>query len=224
MNPRIFGAMIMEADRLSRVRGVATVFAEARKTVKCEIFEIANWPVSMDSDRKMAQWYYSKNGTQLGPVAVEELRSKLSSGEVSPADLVWKDGMSDWQPAGKIADLAISSMGLQSPMQAPPTGGVQSPYSPPVSAPGPLRHGAPIPNYLWQSIVVTLLCCWPVGIPAIVYAAKVDGLAARGDIPGAMAASANAKKWCFISLGLGLAFGIIVFALSFAGAISGAQG
>jgi Interferon-induced transmembrane protein/GYF domain 2 len=148
----------------------------------------------------MAQWYYSKNGTQLGPVALEVLRSKLRSGEVSPADLVWKDGMTDWQPAGKIADLAISSMEAQPPMQAPPIGGMQSPYAPPVAAPGPIRYGAPLPNYLWQSIVVTLLCCLPFGVAAIVMAAKVEGLVARGDMQGAIAASASAKKWCLVAL------------------------
>ena len=65
----------------------------------------------------------------------------------------------------------------------------------------------PVPNYLWQSIVVTILCCWPLGIPAIVYAAKVDGLSARGDIQGAMSASASAKRWCWIALG---AWGVVV--------------
>ena len=68
-----------------------------------------------------------------------------------------------------------------------------------------------IPNYLWQSIVVTILCCWPCGIPAIVYAAKVDGLKLQGNINGAMEASANAKKWCIISLvGFGAAIGLYI--------------
>ena len=69
-----------------------------------------------------------------------------------------------------------------------------------MSAPYQQTPGLPIPNYLWQSIVVTILCCWPFGIPAIVYAAKVDGLKSRGDIAGAMEASANAKKWCLVAV------------------------
>jgi GYF domain 2 len=52
------------------------------------------------------QWYYSKNGTQLGPVGEGELRSKLTSGEISPSDLVWKDGMTDWLPSSKVPSLA----------------------------------------------------------------------------------------------------------------------
>ena len=145
------------------------------------------------------QWYYSKNATQQGPVSINELQAKLASGEIHCTDMVWHEGMPDWRPASAIPELAVSLAG-------PPALTAGSPYSPPVSAPGrPL--GMPVPNYLWQSIVVTILCCWPLGIPAIVYAAKVDGLSARGDIQGAMSASASAKRWCWIALG---AWGVVV--------------
>lgn len=150
------------------------------------------------------QWYYSKNGTQLGPVEESDLRSKIAMGEVSPNDLVWRDGMTDWLPAAKVAELAGGSTAMTPPV----TGGtVGTPYSPPRSqmptgqTPAAYYSGPNIPNYLWQSIVVTILCCWPFGIPAIVYAAKVDGLKAQGNVMGAMEASANAKKWCLIALG-----------------------
>lgn len=66
-----------------------------------------------------------------------------------------------------------------------------------------------VPSYLWQSIVVTLLCCLPAGIVAIVYASKVDSLLSGGDVAGAQAASGSAKTWCWVSLGLGLLFGLI---------------
>ncbi len=59
----------------------------------------------------------------------------------------------------------------------------------------------PIPNYLWQSIVVTILCCLPFGVVAIVYAAKVDGLTASGDLAAARAASNSAKLWVNLSEG-----------------------
>ncbi len=145
------------------------------------------------------QWYYSKNGTQLGPISEVELRSKIASGEISSTDMIWKDGMSDWLEAGKVEGFSISAPSLT---KTPPTSGTElgSPYTSPSFQVIPSTSGAKIPNYLWQSIVVTIFCCWPVGIPAIVYAAKVDGLKARGDIPNAMVASSNAKKWCIISL------------------------
>jgi hypothetical protein len=61
-----------------------------------------------------------------------------------------------------------------------------------------------IPTYLAQAILVTLFCCWPLGIPAIVYAAQVNGKLGRGDIAGAEEASRKAKMWCWWSFGLGL--------------------
>jgi hypothetical protein len=72
--------------------------------------------------------------------------------------------------------------------------------------------GAPpqkIPNYLAQSILVTLLCCLPLGIPAIVYSAQVNTKAQAGDIAGAMECSRKAKMWGWISFGVGLVGGII---------------
>jgi len=63
-----------------------------------------------------------------------------------------------------------------------------------------------IPNYLAQSILVTLFCCLPLGIPAIVYAAQVNGKVAAGDVQGAIHASETAKMWVWISFGVGLAW------------------
>ena len=156
------------------------------------------------------QWYYSKNGTQLGPVAQGELIAKLASGEVSPSDLVWKDGMADWIPASRVPELAGSSQPPSAPVSSPVGSSSPSPYTAPSSPYAPSQvPSQDIPNYLWQSIVVTILCCWPLGIPAIVFAAKVDGLKARGDIAGAMAASANAKRWTWIAFGAAVAVGVI---------------
>lgn len=66
--------------------------------------------------------------------------------------------------------------------------------------------GTPLPNYLVQSILVTLCCCFPFGIVAIIYAARVNRKIARGDHAGAKASSDNAKKWCWI----GVIFGVII--------------
>ncbi|MES2923273.1 MAG: CD225/dispanin family protein [Verrucomicrobiota bacterium] len=156
------------------------------------------------------QWYYSKNGTQLGPVEESELRGKLASGEVSTADLLWREGMPDWQPAAKVAELNA----VVPPSFAPPSPGdvTQSPYSPPQSQPFPVYpqtktyQGPDIPSNLWQAIVVTLFCCLPFGIVSIVYAAKVDGLKTRGDFAGAMSAAASSRTWCNVSILVWAAF------------------
>jgi Interferon-induced transmembrane protein len=79
-------------------------------------------------------------------------------------------------------------------------------------------YGANVPNYLVQSILVTLFCCLPAEIVAIVYAAQVNSKQGAGDIAGAMAAAKNAKTWCWVSLGAGLAvFAIYIIVVVAAG-------
>ena len=169
------------------------------------------------------QWYYSKNGSQLGPVEQGELLGKISSGEIAQTDMCWREGMADWLPVSKVNELAMTAR--PSPPVPPVSGGmVNSPYvSPTVPAQNPATYaGQNIPTYLWQSIVVTFFCCLPFGIPAIVYAAKVDSLKAIGDIPGAMAASSTAKMWCLVEGGIGLVLGLGWLVLVFASAVSAA--
>jgi type II secretory pathway pseudopilin PulG len=60
-----------------------------------------------------------------------------------------------------------------------------------------------VPNYLAQSILATLFCCLPFGIPAIVYSASVNGKMAEGDYAGAGEASRQARTWCWVSFGVG---------------------
>lgn len=167
------------------------------------------------------KWYYSKNNSQVGPVDQHELLSRIASGEVSPTDLCWRDGMPDWIPISQVSELRA----FPAVPSTPVAGGVSdTPYAAPSAAAAPtfqVPSGPQIPTYLVQSILVTIFCCWPLGIPAIVYAAKVDGLKSRGDIAGAMAASAKAKTWCMVAGGLGALILIIWLAVVIFAAISG---
>ena len=61
-----------------------------------------------------------------------------------------------------------------------------------------------IPNYLIPSILVTIFCCLPLGIAAIVFAAQVNGKVAAGDIVGARAASKTAKILVWVAIGIGI--------------------
>ena len=78
-----------------------------------------------------------------------------------------------------------------------------------------------IPNYLVQAILVTICCCLPAGIVAIVYAAQVNGKVAAGDYAEAQRLSNNAKTWCWISFGVGLAVGVVYGLVSVLGVFSG---
>ena len=84
--------------------------------------------------------------------------------------------------------------------------------APPAAAPAAPVPGAPpvkVPTHLVEAIIVTLLCCLPAGIAAIIYAGQVNGKLAAGDVAGAMEASRKAKMWTWISAGAGLVVGII---------------
>lgn len=148
-------------------------------------------------------WYYSKNGTQIGPIAEDELSAKIKSGEVSSTDLIWQEGMPDWKPFSQVP--AFQGSIAQIPPQISPQGGVPMVQPPAMSA----GQYPQIPNYLWQSIVATVLCCMPFGVVGIVFAAKVDGLVARGDLAGAQAASKSAKTWTSVAVGSGLLVTVI---------------
>jgi hypothetical protein len=162
-------------------------------------------------------WYYSKNGMQLGPVSQEELSAKVETGEVLAQDLIWREGLTDWQPLSQVAEFSQAIRPAGSPTPPPvqaSMGSVPMPQPPAY----PAGYTQPkIPNYLWQSIVVTVMCCLPFGVIAIVQAAKVDSLVAQGDIAGATAASRSAKNWVTASVaswlvivGLYVVFAIIV--------------
>jgi hypothetical protein len=62
------------------------------------------------------------------------------------------------------------------------------------------------------SILVTVLCCVPAGIVAIIYSTKVSGLWASGQFAEAQKASENAKKWAIGGAVAGVV-GIVLYAV-----------
>ena|SRR6185503_15982276 len=75
--------------------------------------------------------------------------------------------------------------------------------------PPPAGGSATVPNYLVPAII-SIFCCWPLAIPAIIFATQVNGKVAAGDLAGAQDASKKAKMFSFLAIGLGLA-GILIY-------------
>ena len=73
-------------------------------------------------------------------------------------------------------------------------------------------------NMIW-AILSTLFCCLPLGIVAIINAAKVDGLYRSGDYAGAQEAADNAKKYAQYGLIGGIIVGVIYFFIGMASAM-----
>ena len=84
---------------------------------------------------------------------------------------------------------------------------------PPSSSAG---GSANVPNYLVPAII-SIFCCWPLGIVAVIFAAQVNGKVASGDIAGATDASKKAKLFSYISIGIGLVVGVIYLLLTILG-------
>ncbi|MDE5842789.1 MAG: CD225/dispanin family protein [Muribaculaceae bacterium] len=60
------------------------------------------------------------------------------------------------------------------------------------------------PTYLVWAVVMTVLCCLPAGIAAIVFACQVSSRYYAGDVEGAGRASRNAEIWIIVSFVLGV--------------------
>jgi len=102
----------------------------------------------------------------------------------------------------------------QPPYQAPPQYQAPPPFQDPR-----YQYGAPpnIPNYLVQSILVTIFCCLIGGIIAIIYSAQVNTKIAQGDYEGAQSSARTALTFCWISFGLGLFGNVAYFVLMIIG-------
>jgi hypothetical protein len=82
----------------------------------------------------MAEWYYSEDNQQRGPVADNALRALRAAGTVTDDTLVWRDGMTEWKPYREM-------MAGAAPVPATP----QTPALPPLPAAAlqGTRAGAP---------------------------------------------------------------------------------
>ena len=92
------------------------------------------------------QWFYKHEGEKFGPVSTEQLKSLAAAMRISPADLIWKDGMAEWASAARLkglfpdraADQAASASNA-SPEAAQPER--SAPDAPGTAAVGPQTFG-----------------------------------------------------------------------------------
>ena len=78
----------------------------------------------------------AKNGSQLGPFSENELRAKLTSGEFSPADYGWHEGLTSWSP---LSQLLGSAPAAPLPPESQGHGSTPALYSPPPQSRGPAK-------------------------------------------------------------------------------------
>ncbi len=180
----------------------------------------------------MSQWYYGKDGQQQGPVDAETIKGLLASGQLSPGDLAWKEGMANWAAISTIGELA-GEMGVSAQPSAAsvapaapanPYGqnqpyGQAGGYQQPGAYQGPVAYQANMGDPSLQgkattamvlgilSIVTSCFVCGPIGIglgiPAMIMGGKAMAAPNQGQ--------AKAGKTCGI---IGLIIGILTTVLS----------
>ena len=86
------------------------------------------------------EWYYAKNGQQMGPVSTDVITRMAAAGQVQANDLVWREGMPNWAPARTVrAIFPESPQAVAVPV--PPTRREAYPVSPePVADVAPAPH------------------------------------------------------------------------------------
>jgi len=183
-------------------------------------------------------WYYAQSGQQQGPISDEQIQRMVQDGSLGKEDLVWREGMASWQPAGEVPGLEFPAPTFTpaplypppaapaapiitppppppeavAPYAAPQYQGMPTPPAPSYGAPQPAawQQGSDIPDLLVFSIIATLLCCLPAGIAAIVFASKANSAKRMGDFEAARVAAKQAKTWLTVSV----VAGILVFVIS----------
>jgi hypothetical protein len=89
-----------------------------------------------DSSPASSRWYWSKRGSdeRNGPISGEKLRELAEEGDLEPEDLVWTEGMDDWEEASSVEgvkDFFVSPPPL--PEEPAEQGGTQQETPPPLS-------------------------------------------------------------------------------------------
>jgi hypothetical protein len=145
------------------------------------------------------KYLIARDGQQIGEWTLDELRSMRAMGQARDTDYAWRPGMAEWIPLGQ-------AFAAEGGAAAPPPPQSWHPARPTVL--GGFPPPPPSSNLIW-AILVTIFCCLPLGIPAIIFAAQVDSKYAMGDYAGAQASAAKAKTWILVSLIVGLLGGAL---------------
>ena len=154
----------------------------------------------------------------LVPVRIENVRPPLEFRRLQTADLFnWQSGFGGPEFAAcleSIDRLVRSTVVTAQPRKPTEPGTRMLPAQPPPPQPRQqypqpsVPAATAVPNYLVPAILVTVMCCPPFGIPAIISANQVNAKLAAGDVAGAVIASQAAKRWCLIGFGTTVFFAV----------------
>jgi hypothetical protein len=73
-------------------------------------------------DTNATQWWYGSQGQQMGPVSEGEMRSMVAAGQLGPDTMVWREGMTGWQPLPACLELSTANPWMTGYVGVAPTG------------------------------------------------------------------------------------------------------
>lgn len=106
----------------------------------------------MPQENKAMEVWIGRNGERHGPYQEEQIRQWLRSGQLSPDDFGWYEGLADWQP---LSVLFVDEVRRTPPASAPPA---------PVAAPAFKRAGVSYAGF-WKRVVAYLIDSMVMYIP-----------------------------------------------------------
>jgi len=152
----------------------------------------------------MDNWYVEQGGQRIGPISLDAVRQMAASGRISAGDLVWSEGMANWQRADT---------------QPWFTGGGAPPQLAPMSSSegGGLFKGGEAfvqsepPSLIGWSVAVLLCCCIPGGVVGLIYGNRSKKEFAQGNYQAAWSTYETGKNWLIWSAVIGAVINLIYF-------------
>ncbi|MBR6639830.1 MAG: CD225/dispanin family protein [Muribaculaceae bacterium] len=160
------------------------------------------------------EYWIIVNEERVGPLTIEALKEY----DLKADTPVWYVGLEDWIQANQVAELAelLNSEAadveenqdetITEDIEAEPASEPEQEKAEPtiVVEEKPLRPCPP--SYLVWAVLVIVLCCAPLGIPAIIYSSQVKTKYNNGDYSGARKASDRAALWVILAFVGGLIY------------------
>lgn len=129
----------------------------------------------------MDAWFLIRGGKRIGPLSAADLRARAAAGEITPTDLLWKQGLTDPVPCGSVRGLFAAASPPVRPGATVRTG-ASSPAAPP---PLPAAGGGGNPSLTGEDVALGFVI--PHKVSALAVVAGYVGLLSIACFPAPIA-------------------------------------
>lgn len=163
-----------------------------------------------------AEWHYTQNGNKAGPVTASQLKAMAKNGELTPDDMIWKQGMASWKNAGTVKGLFPVRADVEPPalpFTTPPvpSSGLAS-LAPREPAPAPdASHFKTLGSMIPGNPIVTLAVGMLVAIILMAILPVLIGSSRDPYSRQSLAAESAASACLFVALCLAIALGCVIY-------------